>query len=91
MFDDRRQRRGLALPAVIMGVAGILGTGVGKAIGALLGDGVAYDLIAGRQPFGLEPAHFDFWVFDVTFGCHLNLNAVGLLFMLLALYVYKRA
>ena len=91
MFDDRRQRPGLALPLAIMVIAGVVGTAVGKAFGMLLGNGLAYDLIAGRHAFGMDPARFDLWIFDVTFGFHLNMNAVGLGFMVLALLVYKRA
>ena len=90
MFEDRRRRRGLALPTAIAVIAGIIGTLFGKALGPLLGDGLAFDLIAGRQPYGLEPATVNLWILDVTFGFHLHFSVVGLAFAALALLVYKR-
>lgn len=90
--DDRRRGPGLGVTLGVLLLSGVLGTGLGQGIGSLLpGQGLLHDIIAGRQPFGMEPSRFDFWVLDFTFGFHVHINGVGILLMILSLVVVRRA
>ncbi len=90
--DDRKRGPSFGVTLGVLLISGILGTGLGQGIGSLLpGQGLLHDVIAGRQPFGMDPTRFDFWVVDLTFGFHVHFNGTGLGLMLLALFVLKRA
>ncbi|MFN7951025.1 MAG: DUF4321 domain-containing protein [bacterium] len=90
--DDRRRGPGLGVTLGVLLISGVLGTGLGQGIGSLLpGQGLLHDIIAGRQPFGMAPTRFDFWVIDLTLGFHVHFNGTGLLLMVLALIVLRRA
>jgi short subunit fatty acids transporter len=61
-------------------------------LGVLLPDGSLHDILARSYGYGLTPpVSIDLWIFSISFGFRLNMNACGLIFMFLGLLLYKKA
>lgn len=90
--DERRTRGGFWVAAFVAATAYAAGTAVGKLAGALAGSGMLHHLFADGYRIGTrqKPFFLDAGFLDFTLGFNFDLNLFGMLFMLGALFFYKR-
>lgn len=90
--DDRRTRGGFGVALLVAALAYLAGTAVGKLFGAMVGSGLLRDFFANGHRLGTrqKPISLDLGFVDFTLGFNFDLNFFALLFMVAALFFYKR-
>ncbi|MBI3554360.1 MAG: DUF4321 domain-containing protein [Elusimicrobia bacterium] len=76
--------------AAVLVAGAVLGSFLGKFIATVSPQGKVHDLLANDITAGLQPAHLDLRVVDLTFGCLFHFNLLSIVGVLIAAFLYKR-
>lgn len=80
-----------ALEGICILVGGaLLGTFLGKLIGMEFPNGRVHDLFATEVVAGMNPAHLDLRIIDLTFGGHLHFNMTSVAGVVVAAILVKK-
>lgn len=76
--------------AAVIVAGALLGSFLGKLLGAAFSNGRIHDLLTVEKSAGLHPTHLDLSLVDFTFGFMFHFNVMSIVGILLAALLYKR-
>jgi len=92
MLIGKDKKRPVGSVLLVLVSSGVFGNVVGILLGVLLPEGALNDILSKALNLGIDPPlRINLWVFVVSFGFLLKMNACSFLFMMLGLLLYKKA
>jgi hypothetical protein len=84
-----RRKHSITWLVLVIFVGAIMGSALGKVIALIVPKGVVQEFFLRSISFGFSPVTFDLSLLQFTFGLSFQLNVIGVLGILLAVYILR--
>jgi hypothetical protein len=91
-MNGDHKKKSFLIPFIIMVICAAIGTMVGKVAGILFfkEGGALHLLFSEGVPLSLETQKFSFGTWFIEFGFNIDINLIGLLFIIIFIVFYKK-
>jgi hypothetical protein len=89
-MTENLKNRGFIIPFIALILCAAAGHGFGRLIGLLLPSGILYEIMAEGLSLGLPVQKLSLFSWSIDFGFNIQLNLVGVLFILIFILIYRK-